>query len=85
MRAGRGIVYTNGWYEWTCPKGNKQPWHIHRKDLSRCSFLRWPTSARSATMSADLIVKISSPKKKISVIVTDVGSVSELLAILAPQ
>jgi putative SOS response-associated peptidase YedK len=32
MRAGRGIVCANGWYEWTGAKGNKQPWHIHRKD-----------------------------------------------------
>jgi putative SOS response-associated peptidase YedK len=32
MRAGRGIVCANGWYEWTGPKLAKQPWHIHRKD-----------------------------------------------------
>lgn len=32
MRAGRGIVCAAGWYEWTGPKGAKQPWHIHRKD-----------------------------------------------------
>lgn len=32
MRAGRGIVCANGWYEWTGAKGSKQPWHIHRKD-----------------------------------------------------
>ena len=32
MRAGRGIVCASGWYEWTGPNGNKQPWHIHRKD-----------------------------------------------------
>ena len=32
MRSGRGIVCASGWYEWTGPKGAKQPWHIHRKD-----------------------------------------------------
>lgn len=32
LRNGRGIVCASGWYEWTGPKGNKQPWHIHRKD-----------------------------------------------------
>jgi putative SOS response-associated peptidase YedK len=32
LRGGRGIVCASGWYEWTGPKGAKQPWHIHRKD-----------------------------------------------------
>lgn len=32
LRTGRGIVLANGWYEWTGVKGDKQPWHIHRKD-----------------------------------------------------
>lgn len=32
LRAGRGIVCASGWYEWTGEKGQKQPWHIHRKD-----------------------------------------------------
>ena len=32
LRAGRGIVCANGWYEWTGEKGSKQPWHIHRQD-----------------------------------------------------
>ena len=30
LRAGRGIVLANGWYEWSGPKGNRQPWHIHQ-------------------------------------------------------
>jgi len=32
LRAGRGIVFASGWFEWTGEKGRKQPWHIHRKD-----------------------------------------------------
>ena len=32
LRAGRGVVCASGWYEWTGPKGSKQPWHIHRSD-----------------------------------------------------
>lgn len=32
MREGRAIVGASAWYEWTGPKGAKQPWHIHRKD-----------------------------------------------------
>lgn len=32
LKEGRGIVPAEGWYEWTGEKGNKQPWHIHRKD-----------------------------------------------------
>ena len=32
LRAGRGIVCVDGWYEWTGEKGAKQPWHIHRQD-----------------------------------------------------
>jgi putative SOS response-associated peptidase YedK len=34
LKAGRGIVPAEGWYEWTGEKGHKQPWHIHRKDGS---------------------------------------------------
>jgi putative SOS response-associated peptidase YedK len=29
---GRVIVPADGWYEWTGPKGNKQPWYIKRRD-----------------------------------------------------
>jgi putative SOS response-associated peptidase YedK len=32
LKSGRGVVPAEGWYEWTGPKGRKQPWHIHRKD-----------------------------------------------------
>jgi putative SOS response-associated peptidase YedK len=32
LRGGRAIVCASGWYEWTGPKGAKQPWHIHRHD-----------------------------------------------------
>jgi putative SOS response-associated peptidase YedK len=32
MRSGRGIVCAAGWYEWTGPKGERQPWHIHHRD-----------------------------------------------------
>ncbi len=32
LRAGRGIVCANGWYEWTGTKGDRQPWHIRRRD-----------------------------------------------------
>jgi putative SOS response-associated peptidase YedK len=32
LKRGRAIVPADGWYEWTGEKGNKQPWHIHRKD-----------------------------------------------------
>ena len=32
LRAGRGVVCADGWYEWMGPKGNKQPWRIHRRD-----------------------------------------------------
>ena len=32
LRAGRGIVCADGWYEWTGPKGQRQPWHIRRRD-----------------------------------------------------
>ena len=34
LKKGRAIVPANGWYEWTGAKGQKQPWHIHRKDGS---------------------------------------------------
>ncbi|MGK5080085.1 SOS response-associated peptidase [Janthinobacterium sp. HLX7-2] len=34
LRAGRGIICVDGWYEWTVEKGAKQPWHIHRKDCA---------------------------------------------------
>lgn len=34
LKKGRAIVPASGWYEWTGPKGKKQPWHIHRKDRS---------------------------------------------------
>lgn len=32
LKKGRAIVPASGWFEWTGPKGAKQPWHIHRKD-----------------------------------------------------
>lgn len=32
VKRGRGVVAADGWYEWTGEKGQKQPWHIHRKD-----------------------------------------------------
>lgn len=32
LKKGRAIVPANGWFEWTGPKGDRQPWHIHRKD-----------------------------------------------------
>lgn len=32
LRGGRGIVAVDGWYEWTGPKAQRQPWHIHRRD-----------------------------------------------------
>lgn len=32
LKKGRAIVPASGWFEWTGPKGSKQPWHIHRKD-----------------------------------------------------
>jgi putative SOS response-associated peptidase YedK len=31
VAAGRAIVPADGWYEWTGPKGERQPWHIHLK------------------------------------------------------
>jgi len=34
LKKGRAIVPANGWYEWTGARGQKQPWHIHRKDGS---------------------------------------------------
>ncbi len=39
LRAGRGIVCVDGWYEWTGEKGSKQPWHIHRHDRARLFLL----------------------------------------------
>lgn len=33
LKAGRSIVPAFGWYEWTGEKGDKQPWHIHKRDL----------------------------------------------------
>lgn len=32
LTKGRAIVPAAGWYEWTGEKGQKQPWHIHRRD-----------------------------------------------------
>ena len=32
LKKGRAIVPAAGWYEWTGEKGQKQPWHIHRRD-----------------------------------------------------
>ena len=32
LKRGRIVVPANGWYEWTGEKGQKQPWHIHRKE-----------------------------------------------------
>lgn len=32
LKKGRAIIGASGWYEWTGEKGQKQPWHIHRKD-----------------------------------------------------
>ncbi|MGB7479792.1 MAG: SOS response-associated peptidase family protein [Burkholderiaceae bacterium] len=32
MKSGRIIVPANGWYEWTGPKGQRQPWYIRRRD-----------------------------------------------------
>ncbi|WP_377704524.1 SOS response-associated peptidase [Pseudoduganella sp. UC29_71] len=32
LKTGRALVPASGWYEWTGPKGQRQPWHIHRKD-----------------------------------------------------
>jgi putative SOS response-associated peptidase YedK len=49
LRAGRGIVCVDGWYEWTGEKGSKQPWHIHRRTARPCSCWRWPSSARTST------------------------------------
>lgn len=30
IRERRCLVVANGWYEWKGPKGDKQPWHMHR-------------------------------------------------------
>jgi len=30
VRSRRCLVIANGWYEWIGPKGDKQPWHMHR-------------------------------------------------------
>ena len=30
IHSGRCLVVANGWYEWTGPKGGKQPWYLHR-------------------------------------------------------
>lgn len=32
LTKGRAIVPAAGWFEWTGEKGQKQPWHIHRRD-----------------------------------------------------
>ena len=32
LKNGRSIVPAFSWYEWTGEKGDKQPWHIHRRD-----------------------------------------------------
>lgn len=32
VKRGRCITPADGWYEWTGPKDDRQPWHIHRKD-----------------------------------------------------
>lgn len=34
----RCLVVSGGFYEWTGPKGNKQPWFIHKADRSIMSF-----------------------------------------------
>jgi putative SOS response-associated peptidase YedK len=34
LKNGRAIVPAFGWYEWTGEKGEKQPWHIHKRDRS---------------------------------------------------
>lgn len=34
LKNGRAIVPVFGWYEWTGEKGDKQPWHIHKRDRS---------------------------------------------------
>lgn len=34
LKNGRSIVPAFGWYEWTGEKGDKQPWHIHKRDRS---------------------------------------------------
>ncbi|UGQ49193.1 SOS response-associated peptidase [Massilia endophytica] len=32
LKRGRVIVPADGWYEWTGPRNDRQPWHIHRQD-----------------------------------------------------
>jgi putative SOS response-associated peptidase YedK len=32
LKAGRSIVPAFGWYEWTGDKGDKQSWHIYKRD-----------------------------------------------------
>jgi len=32
LKNGRALVPAHGWYEWTGEKGQRQPWHIHRKN-----------------------------------------------------
>lgn len=34
LKNGRCIVPAFGWYEWTGEKGEKQPWHIHKRDFA---------------------------------------------------
>lgn len=34
LKNGRALVPAFGWYEWTGEKGEKQPWHIHKRDRS---------------------------------------------------
>ena len=56
---GRAIVPADGWYEWTGPKGDKQPWYIKQKSGAPCfmaAITRWKPGADSSQSNGILIV-----------------------------
>ena len=56
---GRVIVPADGWFEWTGPKHNKQPWFIKRKSGEPCfmaGITRWKPGSESSQSNGILIV-----------------------------
>lgn len=49
---GRAVVPADGWYEWTGPRGRKQPWRVSRKDGAPLFFAAITDVWRSPSGSA---------------------------------
>ncbi|MEM9736145.1 MAG: SOS response-associated peptidase [Pseudomonadota bacterium] len=59
---GRCLVPTNGWYEWTGPKGAKQPWFITLKTNAPVFFFAGLYAARSdGLVSYTILTRAADP------------------------